>query len=141
MLRAGQRHHHGGQPLVAGGDPEDSLAARQRPDQTPENDGRVIAIRQAIHHAGGSLCTAVTGVGNHAGKWDDVEPTQLLGGFFDQQANLPVAGVITESDRLAIGPAQAALGAQNKVWVAHPWRSSPCRRSGLSRRDRPRASR
>ena len=118
VLRAGQGHHHGGQPLVAGGDPEDSLAARQRPNQAPENDGRVIAIRQAVHHPGGPLGTAVAGVGNHAGKRDDVEPPQLLGGFFDQEADLPVAGVIAQSDRLAIGPAQAPLSAQNQVWVA-----------------------
>ena len=73
LLRAGQGHHHGGQALVAGGDAQHALAARQRADQPAEDDGRVVAIGQAVHHPGRALGPAVARVGDHPGERDDVE--------------------------------------------------------------------
>ena len=43
---------------------------------------------------------------------------QFLGRFLDQQADLPVAGVIAQRDRLAVRPAQATLGAQDQIRIA-----------------------
>ncbi len=118
VLRARQGHHHRGQPLVAGGDAEHSLAARQRSDQPPEDDRGIVAIRQAVHHPGRPLRAAVARVGNHAGKRHDVEPPQFLGRLLHQHADLPVPRVIAQRDRLAIRGAQPALRAQDQVRIA-----------------------
>ena len=107
-----------GRPLSQVAIAEHAFAARQRSDQAPEDDRRVVAIRQAVHHPGRALRAAVARVGDHPGERDDVEPPQFLGRFLDEQADLPVARVIPQRDRLAVGPAQAALGAQDQVRVA-----------------------
>ena len=41
-----QRQHHRGQPLVAGRHAEHALARRQRADQPPQHDRRVVAVRR-----------------------------------------------------------------------------------------------
>ena len=73
-----------------------------------------------------------------AGERQALERAQLLGGRLHQQADLPVAGVIAEGDRRAVGGADAALGAEDEeLWAAELARDpSPCRRSGSSRRGR-----
>ena len=93
-----------GRPLSQVATPEHALAPRQRPDQPAEDDRRVVAIRQAVHHPGRALRPAVAGVGDHPGERHDVEPPQLLGRLLDQQADLPVPRVISQRDRLAIRP-------------------------------------
>ncbi len=118
MLRARQGHHHRGQALVARGDAQHTLPPRQRADQPAEDDGRVVAIRQAVHHAGRALGAAVAWVGDHPGERHDVEPAQLFGRLADQEADLPVAGVITQGDRLAVGTAHAPLRAQDEIGIA-----------------------
>ena len=118
LFRPRQGHHHGGEPLVAGCDPQHALAARERADQAPEDDGCIVAIRQAVHHPGRPLGPAVAGVGNHPGKRYHVEAPQFLGGLLDENPDLPVARMIAQRDRLAVGPPQTSLGAENQVWVA-----------------------
>ena len=131
-----------GRPLSQVATPEHPFAPRQRPDQPAEDDRGVIAIGQAVHHPGRSLRPAVAGVGDHPGERHDIEPAQLLGRLLDEQADLPVPRVISQRDRLAIGRAQPALGAQDQDTDRGPPRSasSPYRRSASGRRDRRRAS-
>ena len=136
VFRAREGHHHGGQPLVAGGDAEHSLAARQRSNQAAEDDGGIVAIREAVHHAGRPLGPAVARVGDHAGKRDDIEPSQLLGRFLDEQADLPVARVIAQRDRLAVRPAQAALRAQNQIRIACDLGGRPAHAGVLSQAEK-----
>ena len=51
IAHAGERHHHGGQALVAGGDAEHARARGQRADEPPQDDGGVVAVGQAVEHA------------------------------------------------------------------------------------------
>ena len=113
-----QRHHHRGQSLVAGRDAEHALAARERPDQPSEHDGRVVAIGQAVHHPGRALSPAVARVRDHPRERDHVELPQLLGRILDEQADLPVARVVSQRDRPAIGCPEAALRAEDQERVA-----------------------
>ena len=56
---ARQRHQHRGQALVAGGDAQHAAPRGQRTDQSPQHDRGVVAVRQAIEHAGGAVGAAV----------------------------------------------------------------------------------
>ena len=73
MLRPRQGHHHRRQALVAGGDAQHALSPGERSDQPAEDDGRVIAIRQAVHHPGGALGPSVARVGDHPRERHDVQ--------------------------------------------------------------------
>ena len=64
----GERHHHRREALVAGGDAEDAAPRRQRADQPPQHDRRVVAVRQAVEHPGRALRAAVARVGAEAGE-------------------------------------------------------------------------
>ena len=63
---------------------------------------------------------------------------QLLRGRLHEQPDLPVAGVIAERDRRAVGGADAALGAEHEELRAGRARAdpSPCPRSASARRCR-----
>ena len=95
----GQGHHHRRQSLVAGGDADDALPRRQRADQPAQHDGGVVAIGQAVHHAGRALRAAVAGIGAEAGERDAAAAPQFLRGGLHQQADFPVAGVIARGRR------------------------------------------
>ena len=110
----GERHHHRGEALVARGYPEDPAARRERADQAPEDLRRVVPVRQAVHHPDRALGPAVARVGDEAGERQALEATQLVGGRLHQEADLPVARVIAEGDRLAVGGADAALGREDQ---------------------------
>ena len=65
-----QGHHHRGQTLVAGGDAEHAPArVGKRSDQPAEDLGSIVAIRQAVHHTGRALRSAVARVGDKTGEW------------------------------------------------------------------------
>ena len=104
-----QRHEHRRKALVAGGDPEHAAPQRQRPGEAPQHRGGVVAVGEAVEHPGRSLAAAVTGIGAEAGKGDLAEPTQFLRSRCDKEPDLPVAGVIAEGHRPAIGGAHAPL--------------------------------
>ena len=110
----GQRHHHRGQALVAGGDAEHALARGQRAHQAAQHDRGVVAVRQGVHHAGRALRAAVAGIGAGAGERDGVQRLQLARGFGHQQADFPMAGVIAERDGRAVCSAQAAVRAEDQ---------------------------
>ena len=106
--------HHGGQALVAGGDAHHAPARGQRADQAAKDDGGVVAVGEAVHHPGRPLRAPVAGIGDEGREGQALEPRQLLGRGLHQEADFPVAGVIAEGDRAAVGAPHAALGAQQK---------------------------
>ncbi len=113
-----QRHHHGGQSLVAGGDADHAHPGGQGTHQAAQHDGRIIAKGEGVEHAGGALGTAVAGVGAGAGKGNGIEGFQGDGCFGHQGAQFPVPGMKAEGDGCSIGGAQAAMGAEDEDFGA-----------------------
>ena len=111
------RHHHRGQALVARGHAHHAAPRRQRPDQAPQDNRRVVAIGQAVHHASRALRAAIARIGHIARKWDRAQALELFGRRLHEQAHFPVAGVITQRNRRAIRRAQAAHGAEDQKLV------------------------
>ena len=68
VVHRGERHHHGRQSFIAGGHPDHAPARGQRADQAAEDGGGVVAIGQAVEHAGRALRAAVAGVGAVRGE-------------------------------------------------------------------------
>ena len=120
-----QRHEHRRKALVAGGDPEHPLPQRERSGQAPQHRGGVVAVGEAVEHPRRSLAAAVTGIGAEAGEGDLAEPTQLLRGRFDEEPDLPVAGVVAEGHRAAIRGAHAPLRGENQKLRIGRSRSRP----------------
>ena len=57
-----------GSPLSQVATPMHAAARGQRADQAAEHGGGVVAIGQAVEHAGGALRAAVAGVGAERGE-------------------------------------------------------------------------
>src|SRR5205085_5073859 len=102
-------------PPIARRDAEDTLPRREAADQTAEDQRRVVAIREAVHHADGALRAAVARIRAERGERQALERRQLARGGLDQEPDLPVAGVIAERDRPAVGSTHAALRAEDQV--------------------------
>jgi hypothetical protein len=77
LARTSEGHHHCGQPLVAGGHPDDACPRRQRADQAAEDDGGIVAIGQAVHHPARALCPAIAGIGASAREWNATKRLEL----------------------------------------------------------------
>ena len=118
VAAAGESDHRGGEAFVTGGDTHDAVAGGQGADHAAHDDGGVVAIGEAVHHAGGALGAAIAGVGAIDGEGDGVVGADGLGGFLDEEADFPVAGVVAEGDRAAVFGAQAAFGADDDVLFA-----------------------
>ena len=118
VMGSRQRDHHGGQPLVARRHADHAAARRQRPDQPPEDHGRVVAVRETVHHAGRPLRAPVAGIGAVTAEGDAAQRRQLLGGRLHEQSHLPVAGVVPQGHRRSVGRADSALGAEDQVLPA-----------------------
>ena len=114
----GQGHHHGGQAFVTGGDADDPHAGGQGAHEPAQDDGGVVAVGQGVEHAGGALGASVAGVGAGSGEGDGVEGFEGDGGFGDQGAELPMAGMEAESDRGAVGGAEPSVGAEDEDFLA-----------------------
>jgi hypothetical protein len=74
---------------------------------------RVVAIRQAVEHSNGALGSAVAWIGTIGGERNRPERSQFFGSGLNEQANLPMPGMITEGNWAAIGRADAALRADD----------------------------
>ena len=114
----GQSHHHGGQALVASGHAEHPHPLRKGSYQTAEDDGRVIAKRQAIEHAHRALGAAITGIGNRGGKGQRLALAKGFSGGPREEANLPVPGVVTQRDGATVFSSNAALGTEDEELLA-----------------------
>src|SRR5665213_384331 len=117
IRRASQSHHHGRQALIARGYANHAAARGQRPNLTPEHDGRVVAVRQAVVHAGRALRAAVAGVGAIGGKRDGIMRSQFFSGLFHQQAHFPMPCVIAERDSRAVRAPDSSVGAQDQDFL------------------------
>ena len=107
-----------GSPLSQVATPMTPRSRRQRADQPPQDHRGVVAIGQAVHHAGGALRAAVAGIGAEAGEGDAAERLQLVRRRLHEQADFPVAGVIAERDGRAVGVADAAGRAEDQELAA-----------------------
>ncbi len=114
IAHAGQGQHHGRQAFVAGGHAQHSAARGQRADQAAKQDRRVVAIRQAVEHAGGSLRATIAWIGAIAGKRDAAQSLQLARRGLHEQADLPVPRMKPQRDRRAVFGAHAPLRAQDQ---------------------------
>ncbi len=110
----GEGHHHRRQSLVAGGDSQHAGARGQRAHEAAEDDGCVVAEGERIHHAQRALGAAIARVGAGSGEGYGVQIFQLAGGFGDEQADFPVAGVKSQSNGAAVFGAKAAVGAEDE---------------------------
>ena len=115
LLRPRKRQHRRRQSLVAGGDAEHTGRRRQRSDQPPHHDRRVVPIGEAVEHAGRALCSPVAGVAAVDGERHGSCRAERFRRAAHQQSDLPMAGVIAECDRLALLRAQAAHRADDDV--------------------------
>ena len=118
IATAGQRDHGGRQPFVASRDAHHAIPRRQGADHPAHHQRGVVAIGQAVHHAGRALRAAIAGVGAINGEGDRVAGADRLSRLLDQQADFPMPGVITQGDGTAVFSAQAAFGADDHVLLA-----------------------
>jgi hypothetical protein len=139
----GERHHHRRETFVAGGHADHAAARGQRTDEAAEDAGGIVAVGQRVEHAGGALRAAVAGVGAVGGEGDGAERFELLGGGVHEQADFPMAGVVSERDGSAVGRADAAVRAEDEEFLAAElgWRPTPCRHFATIRRCRRKAAR
>ncbi len=77
-------------------------------------DGGVVAIRQAVEHAGRALRAAVARIGAEGGKRHAARLFEFASGGFDQQADFPMSGVVAQRHRRAVGGANAPLRAEHQ---------------------------
>ena len=118
IARAGQRHHHGRQTLVARRDSKHALARGQRTNEAAENGRRVVAVRQAVEHPRGALRAAIARVGAIGGERHRIARFQLFRCCLNEQVHFPMAGVIPERDRRTIASAQTAVRAEDQKFLA-----------------------
>src|SRR5437867_597090 len=114
IFQSGERHHHGGQTLVARGNPNNARTRRKRTREPTKDNRGIVAIRQAIEHPSGALGAAIAWIGAIGGEGDRTEATQFDGCGFNKRANLPMARMVSERNGPAIRAAQTALRAKNK---------------------------
>ena len=138
VVTRGQRHQHRRQALVAGRDANHRAARGQRSDQPPQHQRRVVAIRQAVHHAGGALRAAVARVGDKAGKRQQARPCAASRPPRAPAARLPSGPCDSPGPaacRRARARRPACSGSAPRAASAPP-AASPCRRPASSRRCR-----
>ena len=91
-----------------------ATASRQRTDQTPHDDRRIVAIRQTVEHARRALGTTITRIGTIGGIWDPTEAGHLSCRRFHEQTHFPMPCVITQRDGRTIGGTNATQGADQE---------------------------
>ena len=125
VRHARQRHEHRRQALVAGGDAQHPAARGQRTDEAAQHDGGVVAVGEAVQHAGRAVGAAVARVADIPGERNGAGRGEFPRGLLHQQADLPVAGMVAEGDGRAVGCADAALGAEDEELPAEHRRGRP----------------
>ena len=114
VAEAGDGHQHCGQPFVAGGDAQHALATGQRAGQ-PAEDGRgIVAVRQTVKHPRGALRATITGVRAEGSEGNRAKGSQPLRSGLHEEADFPVAGVIAQGQRAAVGQPDPSLGGKNE---------------------------
>ena len=111
-------HHHRGEPFVARRHAEHAGPPGERPREPAKQDRGVVAVGEAVKHAGGPLRATVARIGTETGERDRPKPAQLPRGGLHLEADFPMAGVIAECDGLPVRRPQAALGAKDEELLA-----------------------
>ena len=114
VLRSRQGEHHGWKALVASGHPQNSGARGQRSDQSSKDDGRVISVGKAVHHACRPLRSPVTRIGDEGSEREAAQLVELSRRGIHEQPHFPMARVVAQRHGPAIGLTQAALRAQDQ---------------------------
>ena len=70
VMLGSQRQQHGGQAFVTGGHTHDAFTRGQRADQAAHDDCGVVAIGQAVEHAGRALRAPIARIGDKRSKRD-----------------------------------------------------------------------
>ena len=82
--------------------------------------GGVVAVGEGVEHAGGAVGAAVAGIAHVAGEGNRAVRGEGARGLLHEQADFPVAGVVTERDGRSVGCADAALRGENeKLFPEH----------------------
>src|SRR5262249_7804149 len=92
---------------------------------TTENQRSVIAVRKAVEHSDGALGSAIAWIGAVRGKRDCFQVPQLARRGLDKHPDFPMAGVITQRDRLAVRCAEPALRAQDQKLLSSQFTRVP----------------
>jgi hypothetical protein len=93
---------------------QDAAPRGKRADEPAEDGGGVVAVGEAVEHADGAVGAAVARIAAVGGEGRGAVGGEHASGFLHEQPDLPVAGVQAESDRRAVGRADAALRAQQE---------------------------
>jgi len=95
--------------------PDHAGCGWQRPDQPSHDDGRIVPVGQTVEHAGRALRSPVARIAAIDRERESSRGAQRFGGAAHEQADLPVAGVIAERDRLALLGTKAAHRADDHI--------------------------
>jgi hypothetical protein len=109
-----QGHHHGRQSLVTSGHAQHAFAGRKGSHEAAQDNSRIVAIGQRIHHARGALGAPVAGIGACPRERHCMQHLQFPRCLGDQQADLVVPGVKSKSDGAPVFAAQAAMCTQDQ---------------------------
>ncbi len=90
-----------------------------------------MAVREAINHAVSALGAAIARVGTKAREGNGLQSAKFVRRRMDQQADLPVAGMIAQRDGTPIGRAKSALRAENQKVFASDFSRIPSHASIL----------
>ena len=139
VAHAGQRHHHRGMALVARGH-----ADARRGASAASGSAAAARSPRRCDRPGCRTCPPCPACGRRTGRSrtpaNGTPPRALhfAGRRFDQQADFPVAGVIAQRDRRAVGGADAAQRAEDEELLAAQLAtaSNPSPRPATSRTDR-----
>src|SRR5690606_25347194 len=119
---------------------EDAPAGRKRAYQSSEYNRGVVPVGQAVEHAARAIRSAIAGIAAVGGEWDPARTRDRASGLLHQQADLPVACVITERDGMAVRRADAALRAEDQELPAEQLARVPAH-AGVLRQAENRAAR
>ncbi len=125
LVLGGDGDHHRRQALVAGGHAHHPAPRGQRAHQAAQHHGGVVAVRQAVHHAGGALGAPVARVADVAGEGRRPQAGEFLGSGLHQPAHLPMPGVVAQGDGRAVRGADPAQRAQDQEFFRQQARRLP----------------
>ena len=111
-------HHHGRQPLVAGGHAKHAAPGRKRSDEAAKHRGGVVAERQTVEHRCRALRSPIAWIGAGSRKRNRPGALEDRRRGLEQQAHLPMSGVISERDGRSVGRADATVRREHQELVA-----------------------
>ena len=132
----GECHQHGGQTFIASGDAQHAFARRQGTNESAQDGRGIVAIGEAVHHADCALGAPIAGIADETSKGNHIVFLEFPGGGLGEQTYFVMSGVIAQRDGRAIFGADAALGAEDEIFIfaRDQMATSPWPRPASSRR-------